>query len=53
MSKQEKLAAAEGGKPRKAADVPSLSSLFRAGQLVQCSIVDLQDGDSGAGVRLS
>lgn len=50
ISKHEKLAAADGGKARKAVDVPSLASLFRAGQLVQCSIVDLQDGDSSAGV---
>ncbi len=43
LAKQDKAGAAEGVKARKAADVPSLTSLFRAGQLVQCSIIDLQD----------
>ena len=51
LAKQEKLAsAAEGGKARKAADVPSLTSLFHVGQLVQGSIVDLQNADSGTGL---
>ncbi|BDA47226.1 probable protein RRP5 homolog [Coccomyxa sp. Obi] len=49
LAKQERAGAAEGIKARKAADVPSLASLFRVGQLVQCSIVDLQDATPSTG----
>lgn len=50
LQRQEKLAAQ--GQPKAAkggADVPSLTSLFRVGQLVQAVVTDLQDGsDTGA-----